>query len=94
MLHCFISSTQAQIEASKNIYSYIYSNVYGNLDCASMNKLQLAINNCARFVYNKIKYDHISQCSVNILLTTLASFLNIRNLIQIHKIIYRKLQMP
>ena len=90
MVHCFISSTRGQIEASKNIYIVpfiIYgSNVYGNLDWASMKKLQLAIKNCAQFVYNKRKYDHISLYSVNILRTTLASFLNIRNLLQIHKI--------
>ena len=59
-------------------------------DSSSMNKLQLAINNCARFVYNKRKYDHISQHSLNILRSSLQSFLNTRNLLHIDKIIYTK----
>ena len=57
-----------------------------------MKKLQLVINNCARFVYYKRKYDHISQCSLNILETTLSSFLNIRNMLMIHKVIYCRKQ--
>ena len=37
------------------------ANVFGDLDSVSFKKLQVSINNCSRFVYNKRKYDHISQ---------------------------------
>ena len=57
------------------------ANVFGDLDSVSFKKLQVSINNCARFVYNKRKYDHISQYSRNILGCTLADYLNIRNLL-------------
>lgn len=66
------------------------ANVYGNLDSASLNKLQLTVNNCARFVYNKRKYDHISTYSKNILGSNLKAFLDTRNLLFIHKLIFNK----
>ena len=66
------------------------SNVYGSPDSCSMKKLQLAINNCARFVYNKRKFDHISHYSSNILGMSLESFLDTRNLLLLHKIIFNK----
>ena len=66
------------------------SNVYESPDSSCMKKLQLSTNNCARFVYNMRKYDHISQYSLNILGTSLESFLNTRNVLPIHKIIYTK----
>ena len=66
------------------------ANVYGVLDSTSIKKLQLAINYCARFIYCKRKYDHISEESRTILGSTLQSYLNIRNLLLIHKIIYTK----
>ena len=62
------------------------ANVYENFDSCSMRKLQLVINNFARIVYNKRKYDHISQYSSNILGTSLEAFLNARNLLLLHKI--------
>ena len=64
--------------------------VYGNLDSGLMRQLQLAINNCTRFVYNKSKYDHISQYSSNIQGTSLEAFLNTGNLLLLHKIIRTK----
>ena len=42
------------------------SNVYGVLDAESQRKLQLSVNNCARFVYNKRKFDHTSQFAKDI----------------------------
>ena len=66
------------------------SNVYRNLESGSIKKLQLAMKNCARFIYDKRKYEHISQYCSNILRTTLSSFLNIRNMLIMHKVIYCK----
>ena len=66
------------------------ANVYGLLDSTSLKKLQLAINNCARFIYNKRKYDHITKESLSILNMTLPAYLNLRNLLLIHKIIHNK----
>ena len=37
------------------------ANVYGVPDSTSIKKLQLAINYCARFIYCKRKYVHISE---------------------------------
>ena len=48
------------------------------------------MKNCARFIYDKRKYEHISQYCSNILRTTLSSFLNIRNMLIMHKVIYCK----
>ena len=66
------------------------ANVYGVLDSTSIKKLQLAIYYCARFIHCKRIYDHISEESGTILGSTLQSYLNIRNLLSIHKIIYTK----
>ena len=66
------------------------ANVYGVLDSTSIKKLQLAINYCARFIYWKRKYDHISEASLIILGSMLQLHLNVRNLLLIHKIIYTK----
>ena len=64
--------------------------MYGNLDSALLKKLQLTINNCARFVYNKRKYDYISTYSMNILGTNLRDFHKTHNLLLIHKVICNK----
>ena len=66
------------------------ANVYGDLDAISLQKLQITINNCARFVYNKRKFDHISFLSHTILGSDLKTFLNIRNLLFTHKLITSK----
>ena len=66
------------------------ADVYVKLDSASLKKLQLTINNCARFVYNKRRYDHISTYAMNILGTNLRGFLNTRNWLSIHKFIRNK----
>ena len=66
------------------------ANVYGDLDAASLRKLQLAVNNCTRFVYKKRKYDHISHLSHNILGFSIKNFLNFRNILFIHKLINSK----
>ena len=58
------------------------SNVYGSPDSSSTKNLQLAINNCAWFVYNIRNYDNISQYSLNIL----DSSLNTRNVLLITKL--------
>ena len=66
------------------------ANVYGDMDAESLRKLQFAVNNCARFVYNKRKYDHISHLSQNILGFSIINFLHIRNLLFMHKLVYSK----
>lgn len=52
--------------------------IYGCLDKASMNKYQLMINNCARYIYLKRKYDHISNFSKTILECSLSAFFDRR----------------
>jgi len=61
--------------------------VYGNFDSASKGKLQLVINSAARYVYNKRKYDHISNEARNILNCDISSFYNVINLVFLHKLI-------
>ena len=62
------------------------SNVYGVLDAESKSKLQLPAP--APFVYDKRKIVHISQLAQDILGNTLTTFLKIRNLLFLHKLIY------
>ena len=64
--------------------------VYGKLDSASKSKLQLAINNAARYVFMKRKYDHISIYARQILSHDITNHYNILNLIFLHKLIYTK----
>lgn len=75
------------------IISY-FELIYGCLDYQSANKLKLALNNCARYVYNKKKYDHISHLTLNILGFDVQVFLNYRNLIFMHKLINSKRPEP
>ena len=66
------------------------ANVYGELDSGSTRKLQIAINNCARYIYNKRKFDNISEFSIKILGCSCSSYFTIRNLLLLHSIIYTK----
>lgn len=75
--------------------------VYCNLDSESKNKLNMALNNTARFIYGKRKYDHISEFTKSILGSNLESYLKIRNILFLYKLIryrqpcylYRKLNL-
>lgn len=49
--------------------------VYGCPDKGSLSKLQLLINNAARYVHSKRKFDHISELSMQILGCSLSKFL-------------------
>jgi len=62
--------------------------LYGNMDCASKNKVQLCLNNLARFVFSKRKYDSISEESRQILNCSLEGHLKKRNLLFMHKLIH------
>jgi len=62
--------------------------VYGNLDSASKCKLQLALNNAARYIFNKRKYDHISNYAKEILNCDINSYFNKLNLIYLFKLIH------
>jgi len=64
--------------------------VYGNMDEASATKLKRVINNMARFVFSKRRYDRISAYSIKILDCNLRTYLEKRNLIFLHKLIYSK----
>ena len=66
------------------------ANVYGDLDAESLRKLQLAVNNCARFVFKKRKFDHISHLTHNILGSSIVNFLHLRNVLFMHKLIFSK----
>lgn len=65
--------------------------VYCKLDSVSMHKLQVAFNNMVRYVYGLRRYDHVSLYQNSILGCTLAQFLDARNCIFLHKIIYSRL---
>ena len=71
-------------------YLTYMANVYSELDAASSKKLQMVVNNCARYIFNKRKYDNISKYSIQILGCNLSSFFIVRNLILVHAIIYTK----
>jgi len=64
--------------------------VYGVLDALSYHKLQLLLNNSARYIFSKSRYDHISEFSHQILNRSLANFLNVRNAIFLHKLLINK----
>lgn len=67
--------------------------VYGRLDSMSLNKLQLLLNNSARFVFSKKKFDHISNESIQILNYSISNFLSIRNLFFLFKLIQSRQPM-
>lgn len=48
--------------------------VYGNLNNENTLKIQNALNSCARFIFNKRKYDHILQFSDRILNCSITRF--------------------
>lgn len=64
--------------------------VYGTMDEASLTKLKRIINNMARFVFAKRRYDRISAFANQILNCSLRTYLEKRNLIFLHKLINSK----
>lgn len=64
--------------------------LYGNMDCESQKKLQLALNNCARYIFSKRKFEHISEFSIKIMGCSLTNFLNYRNLVFLNQLIYKR----
>ena len=61
--------------------------IYSDIDSASREKLQLCLNNAARFVFGKRKYDHISTYASQIVNNITVHF-RIQNLIFLHKLIH------
>ena len=87
---CFLSS-DLKLKLIKSLLVPILSYgglVYGNLDSSSRQKLQLAVNNAARYVFLKQKYDHISVFSKQILNCDVKKFYEVINLVFMHKLIY------
>ena len=83
------TETKLQLVKSLCIPIMTYSGlIYGNMDSASKQKLQLVINSAARYVYNQRKFDHISMYSKRILNCDITNFFNVINLVFIHKLIY------
>ena len=66
------------------------ANIYGELDSVSSRKLQISINNCARYIYNKRKFENISEFSNKMFGCSCASYFIFRNLLLLHSIIYTK----
>lgn len=64
--------------------------VYSKLDSSSMLKLQLAFNYATRYVYGLRKFDQLSSFRNAILGCNLTAYLNARNCMYLHKIIYAK----
>ena len=65
-----------------------FANIYCNLDSSSLHKLNVALNNCTRYVYGLNRYDRIEGRLKNLLgCDSLVTYLNIRNSILLHKII-------
>lgn len=64
--------------------------IYCKLDSLSQNKLQVAFNGMIRYIYGLRRYDHVSAYQNSILGCSLTQYLNARNCIFLHKIIYSK----
>lgn len=64
--------------------------IYCKLDSVSKNKLQVAFNGMIRYVYGLRRYDHVSAYQNSILGCSLTQYLDARNCIFLHKIIYSK----
>jgi len=62
--------------------------VYGNLDAACNQKLQLVLNNAARYVFNLRKFDHISIYAKQILNCDVPTFFKVQRIIYLHKLIH------
>jgi len=87
--HFLPAETKLKVVKSLVVPIMSYSGlVYGNMDSASKQKLQLAINSAARYVFLQRKFDHISKYSERILNCDITNFFNVINLVFMHKLIY------
>jgi len=83
-------STDVKLKLAKTLLVPILSYsglVYGNLDSASRQKVQLCLNNAARYVFQLRKYDHISAYSCQLLNCDISTFYTVMNLVFLHKLI-------
>jgi len=64
-----------------------FANVYCSLDSSSYHKLNVALNNCTRYVYGLRRFDHIAGRTKNLLGCDLVNYLKVRNCVLLHKII-------
>lgn len=62
------------------------ANIYDNIDSLSSNKLESVTNMYARYVFNKRKYERISQFWLKILDSDFQTQLNNRNLLFLHRL--------
>ena len=67
-----------------------FDNIYCKLDSISLHKLLVAFNHATRYVYNLSRFEHISNWSKSILGCDLATFLILKNLTFLHRLIKYK----
>ena len=61
--------------------------IYGSSSSGTIQRLQLALNSCLRYVLNLRKFDHISQFSTYLLGCDLSTYLNFRAVTFLYKIL-------
>jgi hypothetical protein len=70
---------------------FLYASpVYSGTSEGAWDKLRMAFNSCARYVFQKRKYDHISHLAIKILGTDIKSYLRMYDSIQLFKLIKSK----
>ena len=62
--------------------------LYANCDSIHERKLNILFNNVARYVFNRRRFDHISDASIRLYGLKFNDIIKTRSLIQLHKIIY------
>lgn len=67
------------------VYGFV---IFPCLDSACASKINVAFNDCVRFVYGLRRGDHISPFASNLLGCPLRTYLNVQLLCVLHKIIY------
>lgn len=64
--------------------------LFANCNSTEFAKLNTAFNSIARYIFNKKRFDSISNCTYKIFNMSLKNYLKLKCLIQLHKIIYTK----
>jgi len=64
--------------------------IFANCDQLSQHKMNVLYNNIARYIFNRRRFDHISDCSKQIFSISFDNLLKLRTLSTLHKIINSK----
>lgn len=64
--------------------------VYPCLDFECNQKMNVAFNDCLRFIYNIPRYTSVARFKTTLFGMSLDNFYKMRNLLQLHKIIYKE----